>query len=147
MIRAVVGANHCHRGTGARHFQQISQRHSKGLRDAHRDRKGGVGLLAFDLAKHGTADSARISQGVQRPAFGGPQVLYTASQMSIDGIRQVWPRRQFVGFGLSCAFHILEIRLAYRKRLSSLPEAVPGYWMAALGLTMRLLRCSRIAGT
>jgi len=57
--------------------------------DAQRYRQGGIGLLAFNLAEHGTAHATGIGEGLEGPAALAAQALDPGPEMAAECIGRV----------------------------------------------------------
>ena len=99
MIGVIVGSDDVDGGGGVWRFEKFSKRERKGAGDAKSDGEGGVGLFAFDLAEHGTADAAGVGEGFERPAAFGAEAFDAVAEVAVDGFRF---RRLLFG----CFFHV-----------------------------------------
>lgn len=82
----VVAADGLDGRLGGGGFEEFGERHLEGLGDAAGDGEGGVGLVAFDLAEHGTADAGGGGELVEGPVAPFAEVTDTAAEVGADGI-------------------------------------------------------------
>src|SRR3954470_7798936 len=99
VVSVVVGANDVNGGGGIGRFKEFAEVETEGAGDAEGNGERGIGLFAFDLAEHRTADAAGVGKGFQRPAALGPEAVDAVAEVAVDGF---WFRRPLYG----CSFHV-----------------------------------------
>lgn len=75
MVGVIFGANDRDRAGGVRGFEEVAEAHVEGASDAKSDGESGIGLVALDLAEHGTADATGVGQGFERPIAVGAEAF------------------------------------------------------------------------
>jgi hypothetical protein len=84
MVCMVLGANDGDGGGGVGGFEEVAETHGKGAGDAESDSESGVGLVALDLAEHGTADAAGVGEGFERPTAVGAKFFDAIAEAVVD---------------------------------------------------------------
>lgn len=67
-------------------FEEFAEIEIEGAGDAKSDGEGGVGLFAFNLAEHGTADAAGVGERLKGPAALGAKSFDAVAEVAIDGL-------------------------------------------------------------